>query len=136
MPPCCNSQTPQNQLGIQGLVETLTLPFPSGKSLVICVKPEFAETLRCAETALMASRYAFPKAVKELRFHLCQTTHASQGLRYPFSVQLSLQRTFLQKSYPVIKKHNPSVPVLIREAFGVPARVYVRYGISSCCDGD
>jgi NADH dehydrogenase (ubiquinone) 1 alpha subcomplex subunit 2 len=38
-------------------------------------------------------------------------------------------RTFLQKSYPVIKKHNPYVPVLIREAFGVPARVYARYGI-------
>ena len=29
----------------------------------------------------------------------------------------------------MIKKHNPSVPVLIREAFGVPARVYARYGI-------
>jgi Mitochondrial ribosomal protein L51 / S25 / CI-B8 domain len=38
-------------------------------------------------------------------------------------------RTFLLKSYPVIKKHNPYVPVLIREAFGVPARAYVRYGI-------
>jgi hypothetical protein len=50
------------------------------------------------------------------------------------SEQLSAEtRTFLQKSYPVIKKHNPSVPVLIREAFGVPARVYARYGIA-CCD--
>lgn len=38
-------------------------------------------------------------------------------------------RNFLQKSYPVIKKHNPYVPVLIREAFGVPARVYARYGM-------
>ena len=37
-------------------------------------------------------------------------------------------RNFLQKSYPVIKKHNPYVPVLIREAFGVPARVLARYG--------
>src|SRR5271166_4966687 len=41
-------------------------------------------------------------------------------------------RTFLQKSYPVIKKHNPYVPVLIREAFGVPARVFARYGNVIC----
>jgi len=85
----------------------------------------------------MASRYAFPKAVKELRFHLCQTTAASQGLRYfsrPVPIE-SHNRTFLQKSYPVIKKHNPYVPVLIREAFGVPARVYARYGMQ-CCGRD
>ena len=80
----------------------------------------------------MASRYAFPKAVKELRFHLCQTTPASQGLRYRLQVNWPLIiRTFLQRSYPVIKKHNPNVPVLIREAFGVPARVYARYGEKS-----
>jgi NADH dehydrogenase (ubiquinone) 1 alpha subcomplex subunit 2 len=36
---------------------------------------------------------------------------------------------FLLKSYPVMKKHNPHVPVLIREAFGVPAKAYARYGI-------
>lgn len=27
-----------------------------------------------------------------------------------------------------MKKHNPYVPILIREAFGVPARVFARYG--------
>jgi len=27
-----------------------------------------------------------------------------------------------------MKKHNPYVPVLVREAFGVPARVFARYG--------
>jgi hypothetical protein len=27
-----------------------------------------------------------------------------------------------------MKKHNPYVPVLIREAFGVPARVFARHG--------
>jgi len=39
--------------------------------------------------------------------------------------------TFLLKSYPVMKKHNPHVPVLIREAFGVPAKVFARYGTLS-----
>jgi NADH dehydrogenase (ubiquinone) 1 alpha subcomplex subunit 2 len=30
-----------------------------------------------------------------------------------------------------MKKHNPNVPVLIREAFGVPAKVFARYGMLS-----
>ncbi|BFZ64243.1 hypothetical protein YB2330_005382 [Saitoella coloradoensis] len=64
----------------------------------------------------MSAKYAFSQAIKEVRFHFCQTSETSNGVR-----------EFLQKSYPVMKKHNPTTPILIREAFGVPAKMYVRY---------
>ncbi|KAJ1974934.1 hypothetical protein H4R34_004526, partial [Dimargaris verticillata] len=56
------------------------------------------------------------KSLKELRFHLCQSSPASQGLR-----------DFIVKSYPTLKKANPGLPVLIREAQGVEAKIYARY---------
>ena len=37
-------------------------------------------------------------------------------------------RQFIASKYPVIKKHNPDLPVLIREANGTPARVFARFG--------
>lgn len=37
-------------------------------------------------------------------------------------------RQFIVSKYPVIKKHNPDLPVLIREANGTPARVFARFG--------
>ncbi|KAK9380140.1 thioredoxin-like protein [Kockiozyma suomiensis] len=64
----------------------------------------------------MASKYAFPKALKELRFHFCQTGEASTPLR-----------SFLAKSYPVMKKHNPYTPILVREAAGVPPQLIARF---------
>lgn len=30
-----------------------------------------------------------------------------------------------------MKKHNPSTPLLVREAFGVPAKIWARYGEST-----
>lgn len=27
-----------------------------------------------------------------------------------------------------MKKHNPTTPLLVREAFGVPPKIYARYG--------
>ncbi|KAK9352734.1 thioredoxin-like protein [Lipomyces doorenjongii] len=64
----------------------------------------------------MASKYAFPKPLKELRFHLCQTGASSTSLR-----------SFLQRAYPVMKKHNPYTPILIREAQGVSPQVIARF---------
>ncbi|KAK6537769.1 hypothetical protein TWF694_010678 [Orbilia ellipsospora] len=64
----------------------------------------------------MAARFAFSKQLKELRFHLCQTSTASSPLR-----------SFITKSYPSMKKTNPEIPILIREAQGVPPRVFARY---------
>ncbi|KAF3159778.1 hypothetical protein TWF106_000700 [Orbilia oligospora] len=65
----------------------------------------------------MAARFAFSKQLKELRFHLCQSGAASNSLR-----------SFISQSYPVMKKTNPEIPILIREAQGVPPRVFARYG--------
>ncbi|BFZ53153.1 hypothetical protein PYCC9005_000176 [Savitreella phatthalungensis] len=64
----------------------------------------------------MASKYAFSKGLKELRFHFCHTSEASAGLKQ-----------FLKSSYPTMKKHNPETPMLIREAFGVKPVVWARY---------
>ncbi len=36
-------------------------------------------------------------------------------------------RSFLTKSYPVIKKYNPTLPVLIREAANVKPTAYARF---------
>ncbi|KAG8897919.1 hypothetical protein FRC01_011111 [Tulasnella sp. 417] len=55
-------------------------------------------------------------AIKELRFLMCQTGQASAGARQ-----------FIQTAYPYLKKHNPDVPVLIREATGTPARAFARF---------
>ena len=37
-------------------------------------------------------------------------------------------RQFVQSAYPYLKKHNPELPVLIREAKGTPARAFARFG--------
>ncbi|EAW15590.1 L51/S25/CI-B8 domain-containing protein [Aspergillus fischeri NRRL 181] len=65
----------------------------------------------------MSSKYAFSKGLKELRFLFCQT-----------SEQSAATRSFLQRAYPTMKKHNPQTPILIREAAGTLPRVYARYG--------
>lgn len=36
-------------------------------------------------------------------------------------------RAFLTKSYPTMKKHNPSIPIMLREANGTLPKVYARY---------
>ncbi|KAI5818861.1 NADH-ubiquinone oxidoreductase 105 kDa subunit [Pyronema omphalodes] len=64
----------------------------------------------------MASRYAFSTSLKELRFLFCQTGEQSAAVRQ-----------FLQKSYPVMKKHNPYTPILIREAQGIEPKLFARY---------
>ena len=41
-----------------------------------------------------------------------------------------LRRNFLARSYPTMKKHNPSIPIMIREASGTQPTVYARFGAS------
>ncbi|GAB1191429.1 hypothetical protein APSETT444_000602 [Aspergillus pseudonomiae] len=67
----------------------------------------------------MSGKYVFTKGLKELRFLFCQTSEHSAPTR-----------TFLQRAYPTMKKHNPHVPILIREASGTLPKVYARYGLS------
>ncbi|KAG0164867.1 hypothetical protein DFQ28_010267 [Apophysomyces sp. BC1034] len=59
---------------------------------------------------------AFGKGLRELRVHFCQTSPASNGLR-----------EFITKNYTSIKKANPELPILIREASGAEARVFARF---------
>jgi NADH dehydrogenase (ubiquinone) 1 alpha subcomplex subunit 2 len=82
---------------------------------------------------------AFSPAVREIRILFSQTGPASAGTRsaqvqapYPYhnSCNPTLHRAFVVSKYPVIKKHNPDLPVMIREATGTPARVFARFGKS------
>ncbi|KAI9222130.1 thioredoxin-like protein [Blastocladiella britannica] len=65
-------------------------------------------------------RAPLSSAIKELRIHLCQTGAGSAGVR-----------SFLAASYPALKKANPSLPILIREAGGVEARAFARYSMGA-----
>ncbi|WFD05451.1 hypothetical protein MVES1_000781 [Malassezia vespertilionis] len=58
---------------------------------------------------------AFPHAVKEIRLHFSPTGSGSAGIR-----------KFVQEYYPVMKQHNPNVPILLREATSTPARMFIR----------
>lgn len=58
-----------------------------------------------------------PSALKEIRLHLCQSSPRSAGAR-----------EFLTANYANIKKSNPELPLLIREAQGVRAMAWARFG--------
>ncbi|KAI6032665.1 NDUFA2, NADH ubiquinone oxidoreductase 10.5kD subunit [Pisolithus orientalis] len=60
---------------------------------------------------------ALSPTIREVRILFCQSGLASEGTRQ-----------FVLANYPVIKKHNPDLPILIREANGTPARVFARFG--------
>ncbi|KAI0066320.1 NADH dehydrogenase, alpha subcomplex, subunit 2 [Artomyces pyxidatus] len=64
----------------------------------------------------MSFARALPPALRELRILLSQTGPASDGTRQ-----------FIKTTYPVLKQHNPDLPVLIREARGTPARAFARF---------
>ncbi|KAJ4386725.1 hypothetical protein N0V93_009623 [Gnomoniopsis smithogilvyi] len=64
----------------------------------------------------MATKYGFTKALKEVRFLFCQTSEHSAATR-----------AFLTRTYPTMKKHNPSIPIMLREAQGTLPKVYARY---------
>lgn len=83
----------------------------------------------------MSGKYAFSKALKELRFHHCQTSEHSNAVRYVYQTTLhkimktplTHSRSFLSRAYPSMKKSNPYTPILVREASGIEPRVYARY---------
>lgn len=83
----------------------------------------------------MATKYAFAQGLKELRFHLCQKSDHSAAARQvsrPHSRLgyglTGIDRQFLLRTYPTMKKHNPHTPILIREALDVQPKVWARYG--------
>lgn len=54
-------------------------------------------------------------ALRELRIHLCLKSSASNGVR-----------AFIENDYVLLKKNNQSFPILIREASGIPPRIWAR----------
>ncbi|KAI1398847.1 NADH dehydrogenase, alpha subcomplex, subunit 2 [Hypoxylon fuscum] len=64
----------------------------------------------------MSAKYAFGKALKEVRFLFCHTGEGSAATR-----------TFLTRAYPTMKKNNPFTPIMLREASGTLPKVYARY---------
>ena len=44
------------------------------------------------------------------------------------TVSVQCHRTFLKRAYPTMKKHNPHIPIMMREAMGTEPRVFARYG--------
>ncbi|KAK2459992.1 hypothetical protein APHAL10511_007998 [Amanita phalloides] len=64
----------------------------------------------------MSFARAFSPALREIRILCSQSGSASAGTRQ-----------FILSQYPIIKKHNPDLPVLIREASGTPARAFARF---------
>ena len=87
----------------------------------------------------MSGKYVFTKGLKELRFLFCQTSEHSAPTRcvrkfdtwsyMAWISQITPNRSFLQRAYPTMKKHNPHVPILMREASGTQPKVYARYGM-------
>ncbi|KAJ2918082.1 hypothetical protein MD484_g2344, partial [Candolleomyces efflorescens] len=59
---------------------------------------------------------ALSPAVREIRLMFSQTGPVSSGTR-----------DFVLANYPVIKKHNQDLPILIRPAEGHPPRAFVRF---------
>lgn len=83
----------------------------------------------------MSFTKALSPALREIRILCSQTGPASAGTRSANEcitighlLKSSVHRQFIISKYPVIKKHNPDLPVLIREAQGTPARVFARFG--------
>lgn len=91
-----------------------------------------------AQSLEMSFPKQLPNVVKEIRLHLCQTSKASQGLRWAIVLTLKLGkemkswsgfRQFVVSQYPTIKSSNPDVKLLVREASGVEAKAFVRFGM-------
>uniref|UniRef100_A0A8D0HJ48 NADH dehydrogenase [ubiquinone] 1 alpha subcomplex subunit 2 n=1 Tax=Sphenodon punctatus TaxID=8508 RepID=A0A8D0HJ48_SPHPU len=55
-------------------------------------------------------------SLKEIRFHLCQRSPESQGVR-----------DFIEQHYVILKKENPDFPILIRECSNVHPKLWARY---------
>ncbi|KAI5464063.1 thioredoxin-like protein [Mariannaea sp. PMI_226] len=64
----------------------------------------------------MTAKYAFTQSLREVRFLFCQSSEQSAAVR-----------SFITRAYPTMKRNNPNIPILIREAAGTQPRVFARY---------
>lgn len=85
----------------------------------------------------MSFAKALSPTLREVRILCCQTGAASAGTRYvvilnPYAPTMIVgTRQFIASTYPLLKQHNPDLPIMIREAKGTPARVFARFGASA-----
>ena len=103
-------------------------------------QPSYSSTLRKTHLVSTTMIFTFTKALspalREIRILCSQSGIRSAGTRSSLLFQKkSLRlvdfcstRQFIASKYPIIKKYNPDLPVLIREATGTTARVYARFG--------
>lgn len=42
---------------------------------------------------------------------------------------IQINRSFLMRAYPTMKKNNPHTPIMLREAQGTEPRVFARFGM-------
>jgi hypothetical protein len=56
----------------------------------------------------------------------------TEALTYP-PIRAHTNRSFLLRTYPTMKKHNPHTPILIREASNTQPKVWARYGAFQLC---
>ncbi|ATY60650.1 NADH-ubiquinone oxidoreductase [Cordyceps militaris] len=75
----------------------------------------------------MSGKYAFTKSLKELRFLFCQTSESHNALASDESANAGIASNFLVRAYPTMKKNNPNVPIMMREAAGTVPKVFARY---------
>ncbi|CAG9991281.1 unnamed protein product [Clonostachys byssicola] len=75
----------------------------------------------------MASKYAFAQSLKEVRFLFCQTSEQSAAVRLAQPSRYAAGTSFINRAYPTMKKNNPTIPILVREAQGTIPKVYARY---------
>jgi hypothetical protein len=105
------------------------------------IEHQFAAGKSVDKAAIMSGRYAFAKGLKEVRFLFCQTGDHSSATRCvipssslgnPTLTSTCAPRSFLTRAYPIMKKNNPAIPIMLREAQGTLPKIYARYGRCSC----
>jgi hypothetical protein len=58
----------------------------------------------------------------------CSPVWTSLSKQAFWNRELIISRSFLLRTYPTMKKHNPHTPILIREASDTQPKVWARYG--------
>ncbi|EGG22550.1 putative NADH dehydrogenase [Cavenderia fasciculata] len=64
----------------------------------------------------MSWRALLSHNLQEIRIHFCQQAQSSEGLR-----------NFITKNYTDLKRLNPKLPLMVREAHGIEPVIYARY---------
>lgn len=106
----------------------LWLPFLPFSPHTSCRSPEHCP-LPFEKFVSCAVRPVLHQPARGMYHHVPTWNTSSQPLAL-ICLRCLFFRQFISSTYPVLKKHNPDLPILIREAKDTPARVFARYGTS------